>query len=95
MLPCSSSPLARGLQAFSGRIFLATGVFEGVVYSGVVARVCERELVVELGHVGHDEELVRALSANHVVNIQQLRDVQLSLGQSEGKGAVPEQKTYF
>ena len=94
MLAASSSSLTRLVQAFPGRIFLAAGVFEGIVYSGVIARVCDRELVVELGHVGHDEELVRALTTNHVVDIQQLRDPQLSLRQPEGEGAVPEEKTH-
>ena len=89
-----SSPLTRRLQAFPGRIFLTAGVFEGVVHGGVIAGVRHRELVVELGQVGHDEELVRALAANHVVDIQQLRDAQLSLGQSEGQGAVPEEEKH-
>ena len=91
----SSSPLTRRLQGFPGRILLAAGVFEGIVHSGVVARVRQRELVVELGHVGHDEELVRALSVNHVVNIQQLWDPQLPLRHPEGQGTIPEQKTYL
>ena len=87
-----SSPLTRRLQAFPGRILLAAGVFEGIVHSGVVAGVCHRELVVELGHVGHDEELVRALTANHVVNIQQLWDPQLPLCHPECQGTVPAEK---
>ena len=93
-MPVHSSPFTRRVRAFSRRILLAAGVFEGVVHGGVIARVCDRELVVELGHVGHDEELVRALTTNHVVDIQQLRDPQLSLRQPEGEGAVPEEKTH-
>ena len=91
MLAASSSSLTRLVQAFPGRIFLAAGVFEGIVYSGVIARICDRELVVELSHVGHDEELVWALTTNHVVNIQELWDPQLPLSHTEGQGTVPEE----
>ena len=43
-------------------VLLAAGVFEGGGQAGgrVVAGVGDRELVVELRHVGHDEELVWA-----------------------------------
>ena len=43
-------------------VLLAAGVFEGGGQAGgrVVAGVRDRELVVELRHVGHDEELVWA-----------------------------------
>ena len=90
-----SSPLTWRLQAFPGRIFLAARVSEGVVHSGVVAGVGEGELVVELSHVGHDEELVGALTAHHVVDVQQVRDPQLPLRQSEGQRTVPVERPYL
>ena len=61
-------------------VLLTAGVLEGGGEGGVVSRVGDRELVVELGHVGHDEELVGALAPHHVVHVQQLRDPQLVLG---------------
>ena len=55
-------------------IILAAGVLEGRGEGGVVARVGDRELVVELSHVGHDEELVRGLAPHNIVHVQQLRN---------------------
>ena len=88
MVTGGASPLPRALHS-PGGLLLAAGVLEGGVAGGVVPGVCARELVVELGHVGHDEELVGALAPHHVVHVQQLRDPQLVLRQTEGEEAVP------
>ena len=87
-----SHPLSE-LQG-AGVVLLTAGVLKrgGQAGGGVVAGVRDGELVVELRHVGHDEELVRALAPHHVVSVQQLRDPQLLLGQGEGQQTVPETK---
>ena len=70
-------------------VLLTAGVLEGGGEGGVVSGVGDRELVVELGHVGHDEELVRALAPDHVVDVQQLGDAQLLLCQAERQQTIP------
>ena len=73
-------------------ILLAAGVLEGRGEGGVVAGVGHRELVVELRHVRHDEELVGTLAPHHVINVQQLRDAKLLLRQAECQQTIPENK---
>ena len=73
-----SSPLAKMIKSLRMSlvmiVILAAGVLEGRGEGGVVARVRDRELVIELRHVGHDEELVRGLAPHNIVNVQQLRN---------------------
>ena len=51
--------------------------------------------MVELGEVGEDTPPVQLLSVRHVSDVQQGRDVQLRLGQSEGELTVPEKNYQF
>ena len=91
-----SSPLAKMIKNM--RMFLivilAAGVLEGRGEGGVVARVGDRELVIELSHVGHDEELVGRLAPHDIVHIQQLRNTKLRLSQAEGQQTVAESKKF-
>ena len=51
--------------------------------------------MVELRHVGHDEELVWTLASHNVVNIQQLRNTELWLRNTEREQTVAETKAFI